>query len=110
MVHVISLDLLIYPVLLVVFMHIVQKLVALSEFVYHELLELHNIDNIEQGLHLVEHHDAQLVRYAAVAEFSHHNEERFHNLSSDRHWDEKGQFYVLMRRFWHICSHDYVLS
>lgn len=58
MVHVISLDLLIYAVLLVVFVHVVQKLVTFSEFVYHELLKLDNVDNVEQGLHLVEHHDA----------------------------------------------------
>ena len=58
MVHVISLDLLIYAVLLVVFVHIVQKLVTFSEFVYHELLKLDNVDNVEQGLHLIENHDA----------------------------------------------------
>ena len=58
MVHVISLDLLIYAVLLVVFVHVVQKLVTFSEFVYHELLKLDNVDNIEQGLHLIENHDA----------------------------------------------------
>ena len=58
MVHVISLDLLIYAVLLVVFVHVVQKLVTFSEFVYHELLKLDNVDNVEQGLHLVEDHDA----------------------------------------------------
>jgi uncharacterized membrane protein YdbT with pleckstrin-like domain len=57
-VHVISLDLLIYAVLLVVFVHVVQKLVTFSEFVYHELLKLDNVDNVEQGLHLVEYHDA----------------------------------------------------
>lgn len=58
MVHVISLDLLIYAVLLVVFVHVVQKLVTFSEFVYHELLKLDNVDNVEQGLHLIENHDA----------------------------------------------------
>ena len=81
-----------------------------SEFIDHELLKLDNVNDIEQGLHLVEHHDAKLVSYAAVAVFSHHYEKRFHDLSPDRHRDEKRQFYVFMGRFWYICSHDYMLS
>lgn len=53
MVHMVPLDLLIYSILLVVFVHVVDKLVSLTEFVYHKLLELDNVDHIEQGLHLI---------------------------------------------------------
>lgn len=58
MVHVISLDLLVDSVQLVVLVHVIQELVALSKFVDHKLLKLHNINNIEESFHLIKEHNA----------------------------------------------------
>jgi hypothetical protein len=47
MIHMVPFDVLVNLMLLIVLVHIVQKLVALSELVYNELLKLNHIDNVE---------------------------------------------------------------
>lgn len=70
---------------------------SLSEFVNHKFLQGNHIDDIKQGLYLVDDHYAVLIRNAAVAIVSHYYQHGFDDLSSDACVDEAGQVDVLMR-------------
>ena len=110
MVHVVSLDFCVDLVLLVVFVHVIEQLVPLSELSNHELLKLYNINHIEQCLNLIQHHDAKLVSDATEAEFLHDGQHGFDDLSPNVLWDELEQFNVWMRRLGNFCPHHQVLS
>ena len=72
-INVVPFDILINSILFVVFVHIIEELVTLSEFVYHKFLKLNHINNIKESFYLVKHHDTELIGYAAVAVFSHNH-------------------------------------
>jgi len=55
---------------------------TLSEFVYHELLHLDDVDNVEGCLDVVEGHDAELAGDRAVAVLSQDYKEAVQELTS----------------------------
>jgi hypothetical protein len=67
---------------LVVLDQVVQHLVAIAEFIDHELLHCYDVNHVEQGFETIEREYAQLVGNTTVAVFLQHIEHGVANLSS----------------------------
>ena len=90
----------------VLFVHFIQVLVAVSEFLDDELLELYHISDIEESLDLVQYHYTELICYTTITIPTHHHQQSSQELAAHRLAHVLIHLQIVVRRLgWRASSH-----